>query len=197
MQQQDMDLARHCRELAETSRSAGAWLQDNAELVGNERAALQKDLRHAARFFGKCEQAARRKMCVGVFGPSQSGKSYLISALASDADKVLLADFCGQTFNFIKDINPEGGKESTGLVTRFTTTPPEGVTEAYPIRLRLLSETDVARVLANTYYADCDHKDAPNAEALAKELESLQGRAQSAPVPGGMKIGRASCRERV
>lgn len=188
MQQQDMDLARHCRELAETSRSAGAWLQDNAELVGNERAALQKDLRHAARFFGKCEQAARRKMCVGVFGPSQSGKSYLISALASDADKVLLADFCGQTFNFIKDINPEGGKESTGLVTRFTTTPPEGVTEAYPIRLRLLSETDVARVLANTYYADCDHKDAPNAEALAKELESLQGRAQSAPVPGGMSV---------
>ncbi|HZF60603.1 MAG TPA: virulence factor SrfC family protein [Desulfovibrio sp.] len=183
-----MDLARHCRELAETSRSAGAWLQDNAELVGNERTALQKDLRHAARFFGKCEQAARRKMCVGVFGPSQSGKSYLISALASDADKVLLADFCGQTFNFIKDINPEGGKESTGLVTRFTTTPPEGVTEAYPIRLRLLSETDVARVLANTYYADCDHKDAPNAEALAKELESLQGRAQSAPVPGGMSL---------
>lgn len=188
MQQQDMDLARRCRELSETSRSAGAWLQDNAELVGSERAALQKDLRHAARFFDKCEQAARRKMCVGVFGPSQSGKSYLISTLASNTDKVLLADFCGQTFDFIKDINPEGGKESTGLVTRFTTTPPEGVTEASPIRLRLLSETDVARVLANTYYADCDHKDSPNAEALAKELERLESRAQSQPVAGGMSV---------
>ena len=186
MQQQDMDLARRCRELAETSRAASAWLQDNAELVGSERAALQKDLRHAARFFGKCEQAARRKMCVGVFGPSQSGKSYLISALASNSDKVLLADFCGKTFNFIEDINPEGGKESTGLVTRFTTTAPEGVSEAYPIRLRLLSETDVARVLANTYYADCDHKDAPKAEALASELDRLEGLAQHAAVPGGL-----------
>lgn len=188
MQQQDMDLARRCRELSENSRSAGAWLQDNAELVGSERAALQKDLRHAARFFDKCEQAALRKMCVGVFGPSQSGKSYLISTLASNTDKVLLTDFCGQTFDFIKDINPVGGKESTGLVTRFTTTPPEGVTEAYPIRLRLLSETDVARVLANTYYADCDHKDAPNAEALAKELERLEGRAKAGPVAGGLTV---------
>jgi len=53
MQQQDMELARLCRELSENSRSAGAWLQDNAELVGSERAALQKDLRHAARFFDK------------------------------------------------------------------------------------------------------------------------------------------------
>ena len=41
------------------------------------------------------QQAARRKMCVGVFGPSQSGKSYLISALARDAKGSLLADFGG------------------------------------------------------------------------------------------------------
>lgn len=188
MQQQDMDLARRCRELAETSRSAGAWLQDNADLVGNERTALQKEMRHAARFFGKCEQAARRKMCVGVFGPSQSGKSYLISVLASNKDQVLLADFCGKTCNFIEDINPEGNKESTGLVTRFTTTPPEGLDEANPIRLRLLSETDVARVLANTYYADCDHQDPPDAAALAKELEALEGRAQKSPVEGGLSV---------
>lgn len=91
---------------------------------------------------------------------------------------VLLADFCGQTFDFIKDINPEGGKESTGLVTRFTsTTPPDGLTEAFPIRLRLLSETDVARVLANTYYADHDHKDL-QCRGPAKEQERLESRAQ-------------------
>ena len=96
MQQQDTDLARLCRDLAKESRQAVAWLQDNCELVGNECAALQKDMRHAARFFHKCEQAARRKMCVGVFGPSQSGKSYLISALARDAKGSLLADFGGK-----------------------------------------------------------------------------------------------------
>lgn len=177
MQQQDMDLARLCRDLAESSRQAAAWLQDNAELVGGERAALQKDMRHAARVFGKCERAARRKMCVGVFGPSQSGKSYLISALARDVRGSLLADFGGTPYDFITQINPEGGKESTGLVTRFTTTPPTGLTEGFPIRLRLLSETDVARVLANTYYADCEHKEAPRAEDLAAALDALEARA--------------------
>ena len=186
MQQQDSELARHCRQLAETAREAGGWLADNAALVGGERAALQKDMRQAARFFSKCEQAAVRKMCVGVFGPSQSGKSYLISALASNAAGVLLADFCGAEHDFIKEINPEGGKESTGLVTRFTTTRPEGVSAAYPIRLRLLSETDVARVLANTYYADCDHKDAPDADALRAALEALAARAAAAPLSGGL-----------
>lgn len=183
MQQQDHDLARHCRELADASRQAVGWLRDNCELVGNECAALQKDMRRASRFFGKCEQAARRKMCVGVFGPSQSGKSYLISALAKDARGALTADLGGKSYDFLSEINPEGGKESTGLVTRFTTTPPAGHVKGFPIRLRLLSETDVARVLANTYYADCEHKEAPRHEALIAALDDLAGRA-AAPQPG-------------
>lgn len=186
--QQDMDLARKCRQFADTARKAGTWLQDNAEMVGGERVSLLKDMRHAARFFGKCEQAAERKMCAGVFGPSQSGKSYLISALASDANGALLADFCGESHDFLKKINPEGGKESTGLVTRFTTTQPEGISPEFPIRLRLLSETDVARVLANTYYADCDHQDAPSAEALVKALDALEASAPTTPVADGLDV---------
>ncbi len=188
--QQDTDLARLCRDLAEQSRQAEDWLQDNCELVGGECAALQKDMRHAARFFHKCEQAARRKMCVGVFGPSQSGKSYLISALARDAKGSLSADFGGTCYDFITQINPEGGKESTGLVTRFTTTPPEGLSEGFPIRLRLLSETGVARVLANTYYADCEHKEAPQPEAMTAALDALEARASrtapTAPADGAL-----------
>ena len=186
--QQDMDLARQCRQLADTARKAGTWLQDNGDMVGGEKASLLKDMRHAGRFFSKCSQAAERKMCAGVFGPSQSGKSYLISALASDANGALLADFCGEQVDFLKKINPEGGKESTGLVTRFTTTQPEGLTPEFPIRLRLLSEMDVARVLANTYYADCDHKDAPSAEALVKTLDQLEASAPAAPVEGSLDV---------
>lgn len=183
MQQQDHDLAQYCRELADASRQAVGWLRDNCGLVGNECAALQKDMRRAGLFFNKCEQAARRKMCVGVFGPSQSGKSYLISALAQDRNGKLMADLGGKSYDFLSQINPEGGKESTGLVTRFTTTPPAGLTEGFPVRLRLLSETDVARVLANTYYADCEHKQAPQAEALIAALDELERRAAT-PQPG-------------
>ena len=174
MDQQDKELAQRCRALHDSARQAESWLKDNSEAVGSAAGALQKEMRHAARFFGKCEAAARRKMCVGVFGPSQSGKSYLISALARTPQGALLADFCGTTHDFITEINPEGGRESTGLVTRFTTTPPPDLTPDFPIRLRLLTETDVVRVLANTYYADCDHKDAPDAEALDAALDELE-----------------------
>ena len=182
MQEQDIQLAARCARLAEQSRHAATWLADNRETVGSECTTLQKEMRRAARFFGKCEQAARRKMCVGVFGPSQPGKSYLISALARDSRGDLLADFCGRTSDFITEINPEGGKESTGLVTRFTTTPPQGLTPDFPIRLRLLSEMDVVRVLANTYYADCEHKQMPDADAMRSALERLtQTARQSSP----------------
>lgn len=187
MQEQDMQLAARCARLAEQSRHAAGWLADNRETVGSECTTLQKEMRRAARFFHKCERAARRKMCVGVFGPSQSGKSYLISALARDSRGDLLADFCGRTSDFITEINPEGGKESTGLVTRFTTTPPPGLTPEFPIRLRLLSELDVVRVLANTYYADCEHKQLPDADAMRATLERLaQTARQSAPDAGNV-----------
>lgn len=174
MDQQDKELAQRCRMLHDSARQAESWLKDNSAVTGSATGALLKEMRHAARFFGKCEAAARRKMCVGVFGPSQSGKSYLISALARTPQGALLADFCGTTHDFITEINPEGGRESTGLVTRFTTTPPPGLTPDHPLRLRLLTETDVVRVLANTYYADCDHKDAPDAEALDAALDELE-----------------------
>jgi len=61
-----------------------------------------------------------------VFGPSQSGKSYLISALARKGNAPLLADFAGRTLISSATSTPEGGRESTGLVTRFTCNrPPE------------------------------------------------------------------------
>ncbi len=79
-------------------------------------------------------------MAVAVFGPSQSGKSYLISALARRGTEPVLARFGATRLDFVRDINPEGGQEATGLITRFTLRPaaaPEGA----PVPLRLLSQS--------------------------------------------------------
>ncbi len=177
MRDQDRQLAGMCQSWSKAALSAEKWLQDNRKLVGAECDMLRKDMRSAARSFRKLSRAASRKMCVGVFGPSQAGKSYLISALARDRKGELRADFCGKAVDFIREINPEGGKESTGLVTRFTTTPPEGISERHPIRLRLFSEMDLVKVFANTYYSDCDHKEIPDQEAVIKLLRELEQKA--------------------
>lgn len=174
MAQEDIALVGRCERLTELTRTAAAWADENQDVVRGEYDGLQRDLRRAGRLFRTCETAARRKMCAGVFGPSQAGKSYLISALARDERGTLLADFGGETHDFISEINPEGGKESTGLVTRFTTSKPEASPAGYPVMIRLLTEMDLVKILANTYYADCEHRDTPDPTPIAAMLDRLE-----------------------
>src|SRR5262249_45263076 len=122
--------------------------------------------------------AVERPMCVGVFGPSQSGKSYLISALARKGTSPLIADFdgCPSGIDFVSQINPEGGKESTGLVTRFSIRH-QPTPAGYPVALRLLSQTDIVKILGNAYLSDCDQseEEAPDAAKVAEALKAAHG----------------------
>ena len=152
-------LSTACRNLDQVGVDFLTWLDENAERVRQEKAGLTKEFRRLTTQARRLEQAVQRPMCAGVFGPSQSGKSYLISALARKGTAPLLADFAGQKIDFIRDINPEGGRESTGLVTRFTLQPAAGATPATPVQMRLLTQTDLVKILGNTYYADCDHSE--------------------------------------
>jgi hypothetical protein len=139
-----------------------------------------RTLRRSAAAFRRLETASRRKMCVGIFGPSQAGKSYLVSSLARSADAPLLANFDGETLDFLEKINPSGEKEATGLVTRFTATRPAKLPAGKPVQLRMLSETDIVRIIGNTYYADFVHDDIPDPDpsAISKRLDELSARAR-------------------
>ncbi len=134
-------------------RSALDWVahSEDAEVAGNQR--LLKDLKTAIYQTKNLHSAAAAKMCVGVYGPSQAGKSYLVSALARRPGTKMLALMGGREVDFIETINPEGGKESTGLVTRFTIdriVPPAG----FPLQLKLLSEIDLVKLFVNSYAND-------------------------------------------
>ncbi|MCR4666326.1 MAG: putative virulence factor [Desulfovibrio sp.] len=172
-----MGLTEECGTLVSTCVEASEWVRRNAELVHNEGEGLLKTLRHSRRLFSRLETASRRKMCAGVFGPSQAGKSYLISALARDSRGSLMARFGSELHDFIQEINPEGGKESTGLVTRFTMTTPSVLPEGNPVQVRLLTETDIVKIIANTYFADCEHKvdNVSDIDATLSALEKKKG----------------------
>lgn len=170
-----MELSEYCESLAKACEDAGNWVGRNEDVVRNEKEGLLKELRRAKRSFKRCARASSRKMCAGVFGPSQAGKSYLISALARDENNNLNALFGNESHDFISEINPEGGKESTGLVTRFTMTRPRDLPDGFPVRVRLLSETDIVKIIANTYFADCELKEDPGSDIKAT-LKTLSGR---------------------
>jgi stress response protein SCP2 len=173
-----------CQDLEQVSAEFLGWLDQHPDRVSQEKAGLTKEFRRLTTQARRLDQAAQRPMCAGVFGPSQSGKSYLISALARKGAAPLLADFAGQTIDFIRDINPEGGRESTGLVTRFTLQTTPGVSPAAPVQMRLLTQTDLVKMLGNTYYADCDHSDDEllSPAWLNELLEGLAPAAQAQPV---------------
>ncbi|WP_421877120.1 virulence factor SrfC family protein [Pacificispira sp.] len=155
------ELKTRCESVAKAIRAAQDWVTDaeNAELVGAERNAIVKELRRDERRTRQLADAADRTMSIGVYGPSQAGKSYLVSVLAKPRDERLIAAV-GAGMDFIEEINPEGDKEATGLVTRFTMQK-EDCPPDYPVSLRFLSEADLIRILANTFMRDGDNTEAP------------------------------------
>ena len=157
-------LATRCLEVSRLTRDALAWVNhaENAETVGPKHKSLTKLLRKSARRAERLGKSAGTNMSVSVFGPSQAGKSFLVSVLARPTDGRLTADFNGPggQLDYISQVNPAGDGESTGLVTRFTMTK-TATPDGYPIQLNLLSEADIARTIINSFFEDGDQSETP------------------------------------
>ncbi|TBY84589.1 virulence factor SrfC family protein [Rhizobium leguminosarum] len=155
------ELKKMCGNALELGQQSLAWITDpaNAERVGASRKFAEQQLRKSIVASRKNLEAVERPMCVGVFGPSQAGKSYLVSVLARSKDTPLMARFgdLGRDVDFIREINPGGDRESTGLVTRFSIRQ-EPSPAGSPVVLRMLSAADVAKVLGNSFFFDGDQK---------------------------------------
>src|SRR5262249_5892578 len=87
--------------------------------------------------------------------------------------------------DFVRQINPEGGAESTGLVTRFSMrrlpAPP-----GFPVPVRLLSQADIVKIIGNTFFSDCDlsEEEVPNAAAISKAIDAARQALQGSPSGG-------------
>ncbi|MGO8104164.1 virulence factor SrfC family protein [Rhizobium leguminosarum] len=158
------ELKKMCGNALELGQQSLLWITDpaNAERVGASRKFAEQQLRKSIVASRKNLEAVERPMCVGVFGPSQAGKSYLVSVLARSKDTPLMARFgdLGRDVDFIREINPGGDRESTGLVTRFSIRQ-EPSPAGSPVVLRMLSAADVAKVLGNSFFFDGDQKKRP------------------------------------
>lgn len=175
------DAAKQARQWVETVRAT-------VPSIANEAESLIEETRRLENLCAKVANATTRRMCVGVYGASQQGKSYLVSILARPPGKAqLLARFGAEKLDFITEINPSGGKESTGLVTRFSTHPSgHAVAPEFPVELRLLTETDLVKILANAFQSDFDQNnlkiEAPDEDAVLAVLAACEAKLAAAPV---------------
>ena len=175
-------------EVAEAARAGAAWLDTNGEALSLDRTTAAHAFRRFARRAQRLRVAAGRPPCVAVFGASQAGKSYLVSSIATSGGKPLMVIYGDQRLHFLRDLNPQGEKESTGLVSRFTLRPVASPVGA-PVPLRLLSQTDVVKILANAFMEDfkLDDLRLPDGPAIAALFDALAKAAGPSP-QGGMTI---------
>ncbi len=186
LREKDKALAESCQAMGKASLESLGWFADNGKLVGARQQGLQRSFRKHAVEANKLAAAARRPMSVAAFGASQAGKSFLIGALIAPhggGAQVVFGDGGeARQLDFLDEVNPQGGNETTGLVTRFSVVS-QPTPAGHSVALRLLSEIDIVKILANAFLFDLSASgDWAGSEeeflALRGDLEAADGKKQ-------------------
>ena len=125
----------------------------------------------------KVAAAAINNPGIAAFGKSQVGKSFLVSCLLQDND-IMARDEQGNVkpYKFVSKINPPsdpgGGKESTGVVTRFSSFKrrQNDYSVDFPVMVNTFSLTDVILILADSFYKDVTTHNALHSDNEAEAI---------------------------
>lgn len=138
-----------------------------------------RDLQVRAR---KLARAWDRPQCLGFFGPSQAGKSFLVGALLAHELGTLDVRCGGRSIDFLEEINPAKGVESTGVVTRFSTAPARVQLRKGGFACQMLSLDGVLESMATGFLVECTSP-AVDAEKVERCLRDARLQAGPAAPP--------------
>lgn len=126
----------------------------------------------------KLRRAWGRPQSLGFFGPSQAGKSFLVGALLSHELGTLKVRSRDGEVDFLQDINPAKGVESTGTVTRFSSAPSPAPLVRGDFYCSLLTLEVMLESMATGFLVECT---APPVDAGRVERVLREARLQSGP----------------
>lgn len=151
--------------------NALSWAnQNNDEIIKSN---LLANIKGVRRTLNTLNNATKKRPAIAIFGQSQVGKSYLVQNLTKPDDSKLLeikVSDKGENVNFLTEMNPDGGRESTGLVTRFTSAN-EITDNDFPIELELFGQFDIAAILINSFWSDLKDFDDDEIHAEVEDLK--------------------------
>lgn len=126
----------------------------------------------------KLRRAWGRPQSLGFFGPSQAGKSFLVGALLSHELGTLKVLSREGEVDFLQDINPAKGVESTGTVTRFSSAPPPAPLVRGDFYCSLLTLEAMLESLATGFLVECTAPpvDVERVERVLREARLQSGR---------------------
>lgn len=130
---------------------ATEWIRNSLE--GDKQKNAYRNILDFRRQLKKKKFAIVGNPAAAMYGESQAGKSYLVSALLSvEGRPFKILDGHNNEFDFKTQINPRGNEmESTSVVTRFSANY-KSIDPDYPIISKLLSPTDLILVICEAYY---------------------------------------------
>ncbi len=125
----------------------------------------------------KLRRAWGRPQSLGFFGPSQAGKSFLVGALLSHELGTLKVRSREGEVDFLQDINPAKGVESTGVVTRFSSAPAPAPLSRGDFYCRLLSLEVMLESMATGFLVECTAPpvDAERVDRVLREARLASG----------------------
>lgn len=168
-------LIQKCTLIEQVIEDGKSWVSSNLE--EDKIKITISELNTFKRHINRYKQALYKPPAIAIYGQSQVGKSYLVSNLAKTPQSMSLfvkVPGTGDEIDFIKNINPPGGgKEATGVVSRFTTN--AQYTQGFkPFEIRLFTQTDIAAIIANGYLSDITHYTyAVDREKIQKKINEL------------------------
>lgn len=183
---ENIQLSQQCTVVKQVIEDSMKWVAANVEK--DKQAVTLYNLKKLRRDAKRFENAIPKRPSVAIFGQSQVGKSYLVSNLAKTPDAQSLyvkVPDTGEEVDFIEKINPPGGgKEATGLVSRFTTV--DSWQQGFkPYLIRLFSQADLVKIIINGYLSDITHYTYNiNRDEVQKEIQTLSAIKQNSPCSG-------------
>ncbi len=183
---EDQKLIEECSNIKEVIKDSMHWVDSNVD--SDKQNITTYNLKRFRRTVRRYEKAVPKRPSIAIFGQSQVGKSYLVSNLTKTPDANSLEVIVpgqNKTVDFIEAINPPGGgKEATGLVSRFTILEDHQPGQQ-PYILRLFSQADIVKIITNGYLSDITHYDYAIDRALIQQtLQTVSKAKQATPISG-------------
>jgi len=174
------ELIQNCQQIKQVVDAYATWVKNNVDAT--KQGVHINNLKRFRRTAKRYENAASKRPSIALFGQSQVGKSYLVSNIGkmpTENVQYVIDEKSGAKISFIQYINPAGGgKESTGLVTRFSIHSQAKGTK--PITIKLLSQSDLVRILTNGYLSDIkEYTYSINPSEINSRLQSLKSQLSS------------------
>ena len=137
--------------------------------------------------------AKKENPAIAAYGESQKGKSYLMGNLLQKNGKPFMISLpTGEKINFVRSINPIGKmREATGVVTRFTAFQgknAERYSKEYPVLMKLLTVSDMATILCDSYYSDLRDPRHYTDQEIKEKGDSIYEKYKDSPEQNGTHL---------